>query len=173
MTQEQVNAMLREYRGLIGRCGHIDAEILRLERAIQAVKAQFERDLAAPPVSRLDGLPRGTALSDPTQRAALALAEGRAFEDSEAGAEARRLGARIEALCAERGERRLRAQFVESWLSGLPDRERWVIERHIIDGEIWHDIIAQFNRRYDDDISLDRIKRIQKRALSRIYDMAA
>ena len=173
MTHEQVNSALREYRSLIGRCGHIEAEIARLERAIRLERDQFERDMAAPAVSRLTGLPRGSGTGSPTERVALALIDGQAYEESEAGARARRMRAQIAALRSEREERQLRARFVESWLSGLPERERWVIERHIIEGEIWHDIAPQFNARFMDDVSHDRLKRIQKKALEKIYAMAS
>ena len=172
MTQEQVNTLLREYRALVGRCGHIDAEIQRLRRAICAARAQFAADLAAPSVSRLDGMPPGGQPGSPTERAGLELADGRAFENSDAGLEVRHMEAEIARLEAEREERQLRVRYVESWLNGLPDRERWVIERHLIDGEIWHDIIQQFNARFSDDISRDRLKRLQTRALERIYAMA-
>ena len=173
MTCAQVDSALREYRQLIGRCGHIDAEIARLELGIRREKAAYERALAAPSVSRLTGMPRGGGTGSPTERAALTLAEGRAFWESEAGGRALRMQAQIDALRAEREERQLRARFVESWLSGLPERERWVIERHIIEGEIWHDIAPQFNARFMDDVSHDRLKRIQKKALEKIYAMAS
>ena len=172
MTREQVDGMLREYRALIGRCGHIDAEIGRLGRAIEAQRASFERDACAPPVSRLTGMPRGGAPGDPTARTALMLMDGRAFEDSPQRQEIDRLEGEIARLRAEREEKQLRVRFVDSWLSGLPERERWVIERHVIEGEIWHDIIQQFNLRYMDDVSKDRLKRMQQKALGRIYAMA-
>lgn len=173
MTHEQVDAMLRDFRLLIGRCGHIDAEIGRLRRAIAQERERFVRDAAAPPVSSLTGMPRGTSIGRPTERIALMLADGEAFEASEERAAIRRFEAQIEALRMERAEKQLRVQYVNSWLNGLAERERWVIERHIIDREIWHDIIIQFNARYTDDVSKDRLKRLQRRALDKIYDMAA
>ena len=41
MNPVEIDAMLREYRAQIGRCGHIDAEILRLfieSRAWESVR---------------------------------------------------------------------------------------------------------------------------------------
>ena len=172
MTHAQVDRMLREYRLLVGRCGHIDAEISRCRRAIEREREQFVADAAAPAVSRLTGMPRGTTPGNPTEKTALMLAEGTAFEFSDARAEIRRLEAQIDALRREREEKALRVQYVESWLSGLADRERWVIERHVIEREIWHDIIPQFNTRFTDDVSKDRLKRLQQRAMQKIYDMA-
>ena len=173
MTHEQVNAALKEYRATIGHCGHLEAEIRRLRRAIRSVREGFARDLADPPVSRLDGAPRATTPSNPTERIALTLAEGSAFARSDAGAQVKRIEAQIAALASELESGRLQVQYVDSWLSGLPERERWVIERHVIEGEIWHDVIASFNARFGDDISRDRLKRLQQRALERIYAIAA
>ena len=173
MDREQIHAMLREYRARVGRCAHIDTEIRRLEGAIERERAQFERDLAAPTVSRLDGMPRGGAGDSRTERIALSLADGSAFAGSEAQREVRRLESEIARLRRERAERQLGIEYVDSWLSGLPERERWVIERHLIDGEIWHDIITEFNARFTDAVSRDRLKRIQQRALEKIYAMAA
>lgn len=172
MTREQVDGMLKEYRLLIGRCGHIDAEIRRLEGSIAAARERFVREAAAPPVSRITGLPRGSAVGNPTERIALMLADGSALEVSDTGAAIRAMEARIDALSREKAEKQLRVEYVRSWLEGLADRERWVIEHHIIDREIWHDIIIAFNQRYTDDVSKDRLKRLQQRALEKIYSMA-
>ena len=173
MTLEQVNGLLGDYRQLAGRCGHIEAEISRLKQEIAREKAEFEMDAAAPPVARLTGLPGGTGIAKPTERVALMLADGEAYRNSDACRRARQKEARIAALETELEEKRLWVRYVNAWLNGLADRERWVVEHHVIDGEIWHDIIQQFNRRYDDDVSRDRLKRIQQRALQKIYDMAA
>lgn len=173
MTQKQVIAMLREHRGRVGRCGHIDAEILRLQRAIRAARAQYEFDLAAPPMSRLDGMPRSGFSGSPTERAAMAMADERRFEESEAREIIRRLEVEIARLQAEREELALWIQYVDSWLAGLPDQERWVIERHLVDGEIWHEISLQYRDRFCDDISRDRLKRMQQRALDRIWAMVS
>ena len=173
MTREQVDALILGYHEMVGRCGHIGAEIARLEQDIQRVREEFERDAAAPSVSRIDGMPRGTALPDPTQRIALMLADGEAYQKSDAYRRECALRSEIAALERERAEKRLHIQYVDSWLNGLADRERWVIERHLIDGDIWHDIITPFNRRYDDDVTKDRLKRIQQKALEKIYGMAA
>ena len=174
MDREQINDMLRAYRGRVGRCAHIETEIRRLERRIAEERERYAQELAAPPVSRLDGMPRGGAPFDSrTERVALALADGSAFDAEAFQAAVRRLEAEIDRLRAERAEQQLGVAYVESWLSGLPERERWVIERHVIDGEIWHDIITEFNARFDDAVSRDRLKRIQQRALEKIYAMAA
>lgn len=173
MTREQVDALLLGYHEMVGRCGHIGAEIASLEQKITGIREEFERDAAAPAISRIDGMPRGTTLSDPTQCIALKLADGEAYRQSDAYRRECALRDEIAALERERAEKRLRIQYVDSWLSGLADRERWVIERHLIDGDIWHDIITPFNRRYDDDVTKDRLKRIQQKALEKIYGMAA
>lgn len=173
MTQEQINGALANYKQMIGRCGHIDIEVERLQKSIARAHECYTRDLASPGISHITGMPRGGAMGRPTEQAALSLAEGEGFERSFYGAQARECEHQIRELRAELDEKRMLIAYVQSWLEGLTERERWVIERHIIEREIWYDIIPQFNARFVDNITRDRLKRLQKQALERIYAMAA
>ena len=173
MTRTQVNEALLNYRAAQGRRGHVEAEIRRIQREIRAVRERLSRNMASAPVSRLVGAPRSTTTAgSPTERLGLALADGRCWASDEARAALQPLEDALARLEREREANRLLAQYVESWLTGLPERERWVIERHIIEGEIWHEVIPQFKTRFGDEVSRDRLKRMQQRALERIYAMA-
>ena len=172
MDREQVDALLRDYRDNIGRCGHLRVEIRRNELRIERARAEFRHDAAGPGVSRMTGMPRGTAPGDPTAALGLMLAGDEVPEDSPQGREIARLRLEIARQTAELDMRQTQVDFVNCWLEGLTERERWVIERHIIDREIWYDVMLAFTRRYADDISKDRLKRLQARALERIYSIA-
>ena len=173
MTREQIVQALTAHHTAIGRCGHIQAEIDRLRQTAAHIRAQREADMAAPPVSRLDRMPRGSAAGQPTERIALALLDEAAFEASEAGAACRKIDAQIEALRREDEACRLNVRFVESWLAGLAERERCVIERRLIEGETWRDATAHFSARFGDEMSIDRMKRLLQRAIDHICDIAA
>ena len=172
MTQEQVLKMLREYHVNAGRCEYIEAEIRRLRQAAERLEPAFERDVTALPACRPDGMPRGGAPGRPTERIAAALADGEAFRQSEYGREARRIAEQIEALKRELEEKRLIVQYVDSWLKALTERERCVIERHLIEHEIWYDIAGTFKSRFSDEITTGRLKRLQQQALRKIYAIA-
>ena len=85
-------------------------------------------------------------------------------EGSPEGREIQRLQLENARMAAELETRQMQVDYVDCWLEGLTDRERWVIQHHIIDREIWHDIMIAFNARYTDDVSKDRLKRIQPQA---------
>ena len=101
MDRERVDAMLRDYRDNIGRCGHLRMEIRRNEFRMDQARESFGREAAGPGVSRLTGLPRGTAKGDPTQALALMLAAGEIPQDSPQGREIARLKAENGRMAAE------------------------------------------------------------------------
>lgn len=172
MEKERVDALLRDYRENIGRCGHLRMEIKRNAFRMDQAREAFRREALGPGVSQCTGAPRGTTPGNPTEALGLMLAEGHVPEDSPQGREITRLKLESARMSAEMGVRQMQVDYVDCWLAGLTDRERWVIEHHIIEREIWHDIMIAFNQRYADDVSKDRLKRIQSRALERIYAMA-
>lgn len=172
MDREHVDELLRDYRDNLGRCGHLKVEIRRNDQRAARVKEAFRRGAAGPGVSRLTGVPRGSTPGDPTASLGLLLAGDEIPPDSPEGREIARLALENARLAAELDVRQTQVDFVNSWLEGLTDRERWVIEHHIIDREIWYDVMIAFNSRYTDDVSKDRLKRLQSRALERIYAIA-
>ena len=173
MDRDHVNAMLRDYRDNLGRCGHLRMEIKRNEMQIARALESFRKEAAGPSVSRLTDAPRGSVPGDPTAALGLMLAGDEVPEDSPQGREIARLRLENARLAAELDVRQMKVEYVDSWLNGLTDRERWVIEHHIIDREIWYDVMIAFNKRYTDDVSKDRLKRLQTRALERIYAIAS
>ncbi len=62
--------------------------------------------------------------------------------------------------------------FVEAWLKGLTEKERWIVEVQIIDRMTWNNVIAQHQSKYGTQMSKDTLKRLKNRALAKIYQMA-
>ena len=172
MDREQVDALLKDYRDNVGRCGHLRMEMKRNAFQMDQLREAFRREAAGPGVSRMTGMPRSATPGDPTAALGLVLAGDEVPEDSPQGREITRYRLENARLAAELDVRQMKVEYVDCWLQGLTDRERWVIEHHIIDREIWYDVMIAFNKRYTDDVSKDRLKRLQSRALERIYSMA-
>lgn len=166
MTTDRVMAMLKAYRFEVGRCGHLQAEIAELKRRY----AQLEKDLidamVSPGAQQISDMPRGTTVGNPTERYAMRLAEGLKDADLQA------MDIRIAALEAEFEQRNLTVMYVESWLNGLAERERWVVEAQVIDGVFWKDVCSRYRQRFEEDCSKDTLKRYRDRALGKIYEMA-
>ena len=166
LTVERVEEMLRSYRAEVGRCGHLLMEIDILKTEIEREKSRLASDLAGPGAQVITDMPRGTTMGNPTEKIALMLAGGWVPE------EIREKEAKIGELQSEYDERHKTVVFVESWLNGLPERERWMVETQVIDGVIWREILTQYPERFGEYRSKDTLKRIRDRAMDMIFDMA-
>lgn len=166
MTLERIEEMLKTYRFEVGRCGHLENEIASTKRAIEAAKAGLAGDLAGPGAQVITDMPRGTTVGNPTEKLGMMLAAGYKSE------EIMELESKLGELIAEYTERRKTVDYVTSWLNGLPERERWMIEMQVIDGVIWREILMKYPERFGEYRSKDTLKRIRDKALDMIIDMA-
>lgn len=166
MTVETVEEMLKTYRFEVGRCGHLETEIALTEREIEVAKSNLAGDLAGPGAQTITDMPRGTTVGNPTEKLGMMLASGYKSD------EIRELEAKLGELTAEYNERKKTVDYVSSWLAGLPERERWMVEMQIIDGVIWREILSKYPERFGEYRSKDTLKRIRDRALDMIIDMA-
>lgn len=166
MTNKRVMEMLKAYRFEVGRCGHLQAEIAELQRQYSRLEHDLTDAMVSPGAQQISDMPRGTTVSNPTERYAMRLVEGLNDEDLKA------LNLKIAALEAEYNQRNLTVMYVESWLNGLAERERWVVEAQVIDGVFWKDVCSRYRQRFEEDCSKDTLKRYRDRALEKIYEMA-
>lgn len=166
MTHERVNEMLKGYRYDVGRCGHLEAEIRRIQRQIEAEKNNTVETLAAPKPQQITDMPHGTQVGNPTEKFGLMLADGFKSADME------KLEIELARAQAEYDERRQTVDHVSSWLNGLPERERWMVETQVIDGVFWKDVANRYRQRFHEDISKDTLKRIRDKAMDMIYRIA-
>lgn len=167
MTHEKVDELLKAYRFEVGRCGHLETEIGRIEKELAQCKSQLAEDAASIQSQQLSDMPRGTAIGNPTERVGLMLASGWTPDYIKS------MEAEIASLKSEYNSRYFTVLFVSSWLKGLSERERWIVEHQIIDNEYWKDVISGYRIEYHEDSSKDSLKRLKMRALGKIYDMAS
>lgn len=165
MLPEQVDEMLKNYREYTGRCRFIDLEIQRLEREIEKRKRDAVQDLVLPGRS-LDGMPRGNRIVSPTESAGMRLADGYVPEDVPL------LQEQIKRLKREREEKSMTLHFVDAWLSGLNDKERWVIDKHVLQNIPWRETELLYSKVYGEFISKYTLKRVQKNGMEKIYSFA-
>lgn len=166
MTFERIEEMLKTYRFEVGRCGHLGNDIDLLEAQINKAREELAEELAGPGAQVITDMPRGTTVGNPTEKLGIMLASGYKTD------EIREMEAKLSEMLAEYTERRKTVRYVESWLNGLPERERWMIEMQVIDGVIWREIIAKYPERFGEYRSKDTLKRIRDRAIEMIIDMA-
>lgn len=166
MTFEEIEEMLKTYRFEVGRCGHLENEIEQAKRDIKRARAALAGDLAGPGAQTITDMPRGTTVGNPTEKIGIILASGYVSD------ELRELELKLNELTDEYNTRKRTIEYVEKWLRGLPERERWVIETQYIDGVIWREILVKYPERFGEYRSKDTLKRIRDRAIEMIIDMA-
>lgn len=166
MTVEQVNLILKGYRFDVGRCGHLEVELHHLEKGLAAELALITEGAASLQSPVISDMPHGTGISNPTERIGMLVADGWKPEV------VKQMEKDIQLLNAEYQTRMRNVKYVDSWLSGLPERERWMIEQQVIDGVFWRDLTALFRIRFGADCSKDTLKRIRERGLMKVYEMA-
>lgn len=165
MLPETVDRILNDFTTDKARCAHIEAQIAQLEHEIERLKRNAAAELVLP-ARAFDGMPRGNAITRPTENTALRLADG--YEPEEIP-ELRR---RIEELRAEKKQRELNCTFTQAWLTALPERERFIIEHQTIQKLPWRIVIQRYTDEYGIEYSKDTLKRWKKTAQQRIYAIA-
>lgn len=166
MTFERIEAILRDYKACLGRCNHLKTEMSVIERQIEAVKIDTAETLAAPKPRVLTDMPRGTQIGNPTEKYGGMLADGYKTDEQIM------LEAKLAEYQAEYDDKITTVDYVNSWMSGLSDRERVVIRSNMIDGESWRETANVYNQKFGDAVSKDTLKRIKDRAMDKIAEMA-
>lgn len=166
MTREKVDEMLKAYRFEVGRCGHLETEIAQLKAAIARLMSSLTEDVSASKSQQISDMPHGSIVGSPTERIAIMLASGWVPDYI------KEMQSELVELQEEYDSRHFTVLFVTSWLEGLTDRERWIIEHQVIDGEYWKDIVAKYQDTFSVETSKDSLKRLKQRALDKIYQMA-
>lgn len=166
MTIEQIERYIRDYKSCLGRCRHLDTEIAILQRQIYAVKLDTAETLASPKPKPLSDMPRGTQISNPTEKYGGMLADG--FKTDEQLL----LEAKLSRYKAEYDEKIVTVEYVQSWFSGLNERERTVLKAQMIDDLSWRDTVTAYSQKFGDVVSKDTLKRIKGNAMDKILEMA-
>ena len=166
MELERIQLMLKDYKTCLGRCNHLKTEMSILERQIDVIKADTAETLASPKPRVLSDMPRGTQIGNPTEKYGGMLADG--FKTDEQIS----LEVKLAQITAEYNEKIVVVEYVNSWMSGLSDRERVVIRSNMIEGDTWKDTVNSYNQRFGDTVSKDTLKRIKERAMDKIIEMA-
>ena len=158
--------MLASYRECLGRVLHLEQRIKELGQALDDYRKHAVEDAAGIGSQNMDGMPRGTKVGQPTERIAIALADGWVPD------EIRSMENELRKAQSEYNEKATVVVFVDAWLHGLTERERWIVERQVIDNCTWREVTTMFLRDFGESRTKDGLKYIKDRALQKIYRMA-
>lgn len=167
MLPEKADQMLRDYKVFLGRCKYLSALIPELKAEAAALRDNAVNDLISVSSQNLDGMPHGTSVGNPTERIAIILADGYTSEG------VIELEKQITAYEAELRDKLITVRFVEAWLDGLSEKERWIVHRQVIEGAYWREIVHEYRTKYSEEYTKDGLKRIRDAALEKIHRMAS
>ena len=166
MLPTRVDTMLRNYREYAGRVLHLENHIASLSKTIEELRATALADAASPGSQNMDGMPHGTAVGQPTERIAIMFADG--FTPDYIV----KLEMELEACRAEYDEKVQTVIFVDAWLKGLTEKERWIIEKQVIDAVTWRELIVLYARDFGEPRTKEALKKLRVRTMDKIYHIA-
>ena len=79
---------------------------------------------------------------------------------------------RLTEMIRELREKEMVVVFVEAWLSGLTEREKWLIEQLYFEQQTYAYIISSLRTKHGVSTSKDGVRRMKKAALEKIFEMA-
>ena len=166
MQKESVDAMLSNYREHRARCEYLECEIPELERLAASMRETMVEDTVSC-TQVISDMPRGTSISDPTGRLAMMFASGGVTEH------VRQIEEEITEKKRELAQKRVTVIFVGAWLKALNEKERFVVEKQVIDKLFWRDVVRMYDRAFGEAYSKHGLKAIRDAALQKIYRIAS
>ena len=166
MRVDMVDRMLMDYRRCAARRDFLQVEITRAEEEMKRAEARLVEDSVLPGHGM--DVPLGTGTGDPTARMAVRFLSGYrpAYMQEMAGD--------IRRLRDEMGECDWVCRAVNAWRGALSDRERLVIDKHVIGGESYNEVLEAFAKEYPGTAvtSRDGLRRLKNRAMEKVYAAA-
>lgn len=166
MQKETVDEMLRNYREYSARCLYLECCIRDIEDKLRSIRKTMVPDAISITAKYTDMPGAKGRVSDPTASVASRFADGYQPEA------VRELEAELARMQDELRDKTPTTVFVEIWLNALNDKERFVIERKMIDGLFWREIAAEFGERFGARYSSISLKRMRIIALEKIYKIS-
>lgn len=158
--------MLKGYRAAKGRAAHISVEISRLKTELQRTIEADREETADITGQHYSTMPRGSDIGNPTEEKGLQL------YNLQPSPEATDIRQRIHELTLIQERSLIIVLFVEAWLQGLTEKERWIIEKQAIDGMSWREVAYRYNVDFGYTAKPDTLKRIKRTAIEKVYEMA-
>jgi hypothetical protein len=166
MQKETVDKMLGNYREYSARCLYLECCIRDAEDKLRSIRKTMVPDAISITAKYTDMPGAKGRTSDPTASVASRFADGY-MPDA-----AKELEAELARMQGELRDKTPTVVFVEIWLNALNDKERFVIEKQMIDGLFWREVAAAFNEKFRVRYSAVGLKRIRSGALEKVYKIA-
>lgn len=166
MTEKRVRELINTHMQTVGRVGHLAAEIERLEREYSRTRADLIDAQAGPHAQVITGMPHGGGISNPTEQLGISVADGYESEDLK---RIRRVIGKTLQMYEDALSNRA---YVQAWLDGLSDRERFVVEHKRIQHEYWHEVQDDYAEQFGVDLTIQTLQRYDRMGMRKIIRMA-
>ena len=167
MTSERVDELLSKYRENTGRCAHLKEAQKELEQQYNAIKATHYATMLDCGAKWPDGMPHGTFTGNPTEQKAMKIMADNYMSD-----EMRAIQAQIAENRKELAEKAVDIAYVDAWLTGLNERDRWIINQQVIDKVPWRDIAILYQQKYFEARTKRSLQTIRDMAMEKVYQIA-
>lgn len=157
-----MNRMLSDYRRCAARRDFLKAQIPLAERQLAEEKESMLENAVLP--GRAPGTPGGGGPGNPTARLAVKFASG--YQPQYI----REMAGDLRRMQDELQECDTVCRCVDAWRTALNERERLVIDLHVIGGESYAEVLEAFARRFPATAitSRDGLRRMKQRAMAKI-----
>ena len=164
MTPEQVDKIMASYNQCRSRATHIRNQLEIMERQLEMEKSHAMASEALHG-QHIDGQPHGSGPGNPVESLVLRYISG--FEPKYI----KDLQKDVDKARDELFECEMVIRFVDGWMLCLSDRERFIIQRHVLGDGTWRTVLDEYERKYG-QFGKDGLRKIKKRALAKIYEAA-
>lgn len=164
MDTDSVDKMLASYNQCKARVTHIKNQLTIMERQLEFEKNHAMANEAIHAQS-YDNTPHGNLPGNPVESLVLRYISGyqpKYIKDMQRD---------LEKAKDELYECQMVIQFVDGWLLCLNERERFVIEKHVIANGTWREILDEYEKRFG-QFGKEGLRKLKKRALNKIYEAA-
>ena len=168
MNRQQIEDMLNHYNRNKARAAYLKSQLEAAGRQLAALEACSIEDRV-----RLTAVPTATPAGniggqrDPVGDLAARDADGE--ESPRLRLMRRDMAAWREAVSQAEAQ----TAAVDAWLLALAPREAWLVTHRHIQGESWRQLHPAYNAAFGDDYCRDSLKRLVRRALDRIEEVAS
>ena len=158
MRLEIIMVMLRDYNANKARLAHLELAANELRAAIEKEELNILRNEALRTPDS-DGMPKGNAITSTVENIAIKVADGWTPEYLE------EMKQELTMMVTEKSNLSRNIAYVDAWLSGLNEKQAWVIRNHIIQDYSWYELMVKWRKEFDSPTSRNTLKRLKDTAL--------
>ena len=164
MDGQEVDKLLASYNHCRARAAHIRTQLALMQHqlSVETTNAMAGEALHA---QSYDVMPHGNLPGNPVESLVLRYLSG--YQPQYI----REMQQDMDKAKDELYEVETVVSFVNSWMLCLSERERFVVEKQVIEGYTWSDLLCEYEARYG-QFGKEGLRKMKKRAMEKIYDTA-